>query len=104
MLEGVESAGRHARPGRRIRGGTGMDPVEDGVPVEGRDRRLRSPPGGGASPDESSAARAEQPFVASGYEQVASELRDIDVLIPEPMNPVETEDHPLVGITFVVHR
>src|ERR671936_3099835 len=62
---------------------------------EGRDRVRHVRPGARPAPDDARAARAEEPLVAAGGEEVAAEVRQPRALDPEAVNAVDAEENAL---------
>ena len=95
VLERVEAAWGHQWAGRPVRRGVAVHPGHVRPPVEARDRRLEPAPGRRPSPEQPRPARAEEPLVATGREQVAAELDRRRLLHAERMHPIRAEQYAL---------
>ena len=103
VLERVKTTGRHARARRQRLGRLPLHPQLEGRPFERRDDPLMPLPGVGAAPDDPGAARAEQPFVAAGDEEVAAEIPDGLRLDAEAVHAVDAQEHAIGLGALLVH-
>ena len=69
-----------------------------GERTEARDDRARGVPQTGAGPHDARPPWAEHPLVGAGDEEVAAELVDAGVLVPEAVHAVDAEDHAVLRI------
>src|SRR5437899_9731358 len=99
MLERMEPARSHGerpwKPRDPVPRRLSANPRDDRARVERRDRRRDGGPGVPACPDEAGPARAEQPLVTAGDENVAAELCGRRRLDAEAVDTVHAQENSL---------